>query len=45
MTIKLFELETSIREAASQLGFVYNTVYNIHSFLRKAILTIDENGL
>ena len=27
MTIKLFELDTSVRESAKQLGLAYNTVY------------------
>jgi len=37
MAIKLFELDTSVREASKQLGLAYNTVYNIHSLIRKAI--------
>ena len=44
MAIKLFELDTSVREAAKQLGLAYNTVYNIHSLIRKAILTTDAKA-
>jgi transposase len=41
MAIKLFEIDTSVREAAKQLGLAYNTVYNLHSLIRNAILTVD----
>jgi len=44
MAIKLFELDTSVREAAKQLGLAYNTVYNIHSLIRKAILITTEDA-
>jgi transposase len=43
IAIKLFELDTSVREASKQLGLAYNTVYNIHSLIRKAILATDAN--
>ncbi len=43
MAIKLFEIDTSVREAARQLGLAYNTVYNIHSLIRRAILATDAN--
>jgi len=44
MAIKLFELDTSVREAAKQLGLAYNTVYNIHSLIRKAILVTTKDA-
>lgn len=43
IAIKLFELDTSVRESSKELGFAFNTVYNIHSLLRKAILATDVN--
>ena len=44
MAIKLFEIDTSVREAAKQLGLAYNTVYNIHALIRKAILTTNVHA-
>lgn len=44
MAIKLFEIDTSVREAAKQLGLAYNTVYNIHSLFRNAILATNGNA-
>jgi len=41
MAIKLFEIDTSVREAAKQLGLAYNTVYNLHSLTRNAIFAAD----
>ena len=41
MAIKLFEIDTSVREAAKQLGLAYNTVYNLHSLIRNAIFSVD----
>jgi hypothetical protein len=43
MVIKLFEIDTSVREVARQVGLAYNTVYNIHSLIRRAILATDTN--
>ena len=36
--VKLFELITSVREAARQPGLAYNTAYRLHHLLRAAIL-------
>jgi transposase len=45
MPIKLFELDTSVRESAKQLGLAYNTVYHLYQTLRHAIIISDsENG-
>ena len=45
MTIKLFELDTSVRESAKRLGLAYNTVYHHYQILRHAILIADsDNG-
>jgi transposase len=45
MAIKLFELDTSVRESAKQLGLAYNTVYHIHQVLRHAIFIAEsDNG-
>jgi len=44
IAIKLFEIDTSVREAAKQLGLAFNTVYNIHSLIRNAILAADANA-
>lgn len=43
MAIKLFEIDTSVREAAKQLGLAYNTVYNLHSLIRNAIFAADRS--
>jgi transposase len=42
--IKLFELDTSVRESAKQLGLAYNTVYHIYQILRHAIVLTDTNN-
>jgi transposase len=45
MAIKLFELDTSVRESAKQLGLAYNTVYYLYLIFRHAIIhTEDDNG-
>jgi len=45
MAIKLFELDTSVRESAKQLGLAYNTVYHLYQILRHAIIiTEPDNG-
>jgi len=45
MAIKLFELDTSVRESAKQLGLAYNTVYHLYQILRHAIIITDsDNG-
>ena len=43
MAIKLFELDTSVRESAKQLGLAYNTVYRLYQILRHAIVITDKN--
>jgi transposase len=43
MAIKLFELDTSVRESAKQLGLAYNTVYRLYHILRHAIVITDTN--
>jgi len=46
MAIKLFELDTSVRESAKQLGLAYNTVYPLYQILRHAIIITDsDNGI
>jgi transposase len=44
MAIKLFELDTSVREAARQLDLAYNTVYSLHTLIRRAILITDTES-
>jgi transposase len=45
MAIKLFELDTSVRDSAKQLGLAYNTVYHLNQILRHAIIVTDsDNG-
>ena len=45
MAIKLFELDTSVRESSKQLGLAYNTVYHLYQILRHAIIISDsDNG-
>jgi len=44
MAIKLFELDTSVREAARQLDLAYNTVYDLFNLFREAIARIDTEG-
>lgn len=38
MAIKLFELDTSVRESAKQLSLAYNTVYRLFQIIRHAIV-------
>ena len=44
MAIKLFELDTSVRESAKQLGLAYNTVYHLYQSFRHAIVISDKNS-
>lgn len=44
LAIKLFELDTSVREAARQLDLAYNTVYSLHTLIRRAILVTDTES-
>jgi len=45
MAIKLFELDTSVKESAKQLGLAYNTVCHLYQTLRHAIIISDsDNG-
>lgn len=39
--LKLFELDTSVREAARQLDLAYNTVYGLFHLFRRAIAATD----
>jgi len=41
IAIKLFELDTSVRESAHQLGLSYNTVYDLFDLFRKSIIRRD----
>jgi transposase len=41
IAIKLFELDTSVREAAHQLDLSYNTVYDLFNLFRQAIVSMD----
>jgi transposase len=43
IAIKLFELDTSVREAAHQLGLSYNTVYDLFDLFRQSIVRTDSN--
>ena len=43
MAIKLFELDTSVRESIKRLGLAYNTVHNLYQILRHAIVIADTN--
>ena len=44
MAIKLFELDTSVRESAKQLGLSYNTVYHLYQILRHAIVITESDN-
>ena len=44
MALKLFELDTSVREAAKQLDLAYNTVYDLFTLFRRAIAATDTDG-
>jgi transposase len=43
IAIKLFELDTSVREAAHQLSLSYNTVYDLFDLFRKSIVSADND--
>jgi len=43
IAIKLFELDTPVREAAHQLGLSYNTVYALFELFRQSIVRTDSN--
>jgi len=43
MVIKLFELDTSVRESAKQQDLAYNTVYYLYQILRYVIIIADTN--
>ena len=43
ISIKLFELDTSVREAADQLGLSYNTVYDLFDLFRRSIIRTDSD--
>jgi transposase len=43
IAIKLFALDTSVREAAHQLGLSYNTVYDLFDLFRRSIIRTDSN--
>jgi transposase len=43
IAIKLFELDTSVREAAHQLGLSYNTVYDLFDLFRQSIVSMDRD--
>ena len=42
IAIKLFELDTSVREAAHQLDLSYNTVYGLFDLFRQSIVSTDS---
>jgi hypothetical protein len=45
MAIRVFELDTSVRESAQQLSLAYNTVGHLYQVLRYTILITDsDNG-
>jgi transposase len=44
ITIKLFELDTSVREAAHKLGLPYNTVYDLFDLFRQSIARTDSDS-
>lgn len=43
IAIKRFELDTSVREAAHQLGLSYNTVYDLFDLFRRSIIRTDSD--
>jgi len=43
IAIKLFELDTSVREAAHQLGVSYNTVNDLFYLFRQSIVMTDSD--
>ena len=43
ISLKLFELDTSVREAAHQLGLSYNTVYDLFDLFRQSIVMTDSD--
>jgi transposase len=44
ISIKLFELDPSVREAAHQLGLSYNTVYDLFDLFRQSIVRTDSDS-
>jgi transposase len=44
IAIKLFELDTSVREAAHQLDLSYNTVYDLFDLFRQSIARTDSDS-
>ena len=42
IAIKLFELDTSVREASHQLGLSYNTVYDLFNLFRQSIVMTES---
>lgn len=44
LAIKLFELETSVRKAAKQLGLAYNTTYNLNNLIRQVIIPLTKEN-
>jgi len=43
LAIKLFELDTSVRESAGQLNLSYNTVYSLFNLFRQSIAGSDKD--
>ena len=43
LAVKLFELDTSVRESASQLDLSYNTVYALFNLFRQSIAGSDKD--
>jgi hypothetical protein len=43
LAIKLFELDTSVREFAGQLDLSYNTVYTLFNLFRQSIAGSDKD--
>src|SRR4030042_5608147 len=43
IAIKLFGLDTSVREAAHQLSLSYNTVYDLFDLFRQSIVSADSD--
>jgi len=43
MAIKLYELDTSVRESAKQLDLAYSPVYHLYQILRNTIVITDTN--
>ncbi|WML68112.1 MAG: hypothetical protein METHP_01697 [Methanoregula sp. SKADARSKE-2] len=43
IAVKLFVLDTSVREAAHQLGLSYNTVYGLFDLFKRSIFRTDSD--